>query len=296
MPAPLHPGSCAPASLGDTIARLDALDPDFKNPEDLAAAAQCLASLDANRGFLADLMVEELKTQHKAVVGENGYGPQAIMLSGARPGYFLRANIWPSPNDSAFRSSGPESFVYGLPHDHNFDFLTTGHFGPGYGSDYYEYDYDAVTGVPGEPAGLRFAERSLLSPGRMLHYRAHRDIHVQLPPEAMSVSLNIVAADPARSWCDQYRFDIETGTIANIVNSGASEAFLRCGIAMGHAEMTDLARHFAAHHPSERLRLAVYDARSRAETDPDGVWREAELSGSLLVAGEARRRRRSLGP
>jgi hypothetical protein len=34
------------------------------------------------------------------------------------------------------RASGAAAFVYGLPHDHNFDFLTLGYFGPGYWSDY----------------------------------------------------------------------------------------------------------------------------------------------------------------
>jgi len=294
MPVAIPTSNTDAASLGDTLAALDVLDPEFTNPDDVASAAGCLAALDANRNFLGDLMVEELKTGHKAIPGENGYGPQAIMLSSARPGFFLRANIWPSPRDSVFRSSGPESFVYGLPHDHNFDFLTVGHFGPGYGSDYYEYDYDRVTGVTGEDAHLRFCERSILSRGRILHYRAHRDIHVQLPPEAMSVSLNIVAADPARSWCDQYRFDTGSGAIAGIVNSGSGEALLRCGIAMGHEETQDLADHFARHHPSERLRLAVYDARSQIAANADDVWREAELSGSRLVAGEALRRRNAL--
>ena len=294
MPAVIEAGTCAPISLAEAVARLDALDPDFRDDGDIAQAARCLSALDANRTFLGDLIARELKTGHKEVPGENGYGPQAIMLSGARPGYFLRANIWPSPGESAFRSSGPESFVYGLPHDHNFDFLTVGHFGPGYGSDYYEYDYDTVAGISGENAGLRFAERSILSPGRMLHYRAHRDVHAQLPPTSLSVSLNIVAADPARSWCDQYRFDVRENRVAAIVNSGASEALLRCGIAMGHGETLDLAGRFARHHPCERLRLAVFDARSRMEVDADAVWREAELSGSRLVAGEARLRRQQL--
>ncbi len=42
-----------------------------------------------------------------------------------------RANIWPSENDHMVRASGGASFVLGLPHDHNFSFLTLGYFGPG---------------------------------------------------------------------------------------------------------------------------------------------------------------------
>ncbi|WP_379547505.1 transposase [Qipengyuania sp. DSG2-2] len=294
MPRTIATAPQQAALLEETIAALDALDPDFSQDEHLLTAATHLRALDANRTFLGDLMVEELKSSHRADPGANGYGPQAIMLSGARPGYFLRANIWPAAGDSVMRAGGASSFAYGLPHDHNFDFLTIGHFGPGYGSDYYEYDYDSVIGVTGGSVALRFRGRSILSPGEVQHYRAHRDIHAQLPPASLSVSLNVVAANPAQAWHDQYRFDLNEGRITAILNPGASEALLRCGIATGHQEMRDLADHFTGAHPSERLRLAIYDERSRTGEDPDAVWREAELSGSRLVAGEARQRRAAL--
>ena len=107
-------------------------------------------------------------------------------------------------------ASGPAPFFYDLPHDHNFSFLTVGYLGPGYWSDYYEHDGDAHAGLDGEPVELRFVERSRLSEGRVLLYRAHRDIHVQRPPDSFSVSLNILAADPGQHWRTQYRFDIDT--------------------------------------------------------------------------------------
>ncbi len=68
------------------------------------------------------------------------------MLHRASEKYFIRANFWPSPRDSVFKLSGTSPFFYGLPHDHNFSFLTVGYLGPGYWSEYYEYDYAAVTG------------------------------------------------------------------------------------------------------------------------------------------------------
>ncbi|WP_187695309.1 hypothetical protein [Qipengyuania marisflavi] len=113
------------------------------NPADedsLDHAAQLLARLAADRGFLGDLMVAQLRDRHRDMAVESGYGPQAIVLSPLRNGCFLRANIWPSEQESCFHASGAKSFVYGVPHDHNFSFLTAGYFGPGYQSDYYEYD------------------------------------------------------------------------------------------------------------------------------------------------------------
>ena len=41
-------------------------------------------------------------------------------------------------------------------------------------------------------------------------YRAHRDVHLQLPADAMSVSLNIVETSHSSVFRDQYRFDVAT--------------------------------------------------------------------------------------
>ncbi|WP_374405972.1 transposase [Pelagerythrobacter sp.] len=282
--------------LEEAIAGIDAAGFDPREEDSLAHAAQWLARLGGNRAFLGDLLIAQLTGQPHHGAIESGYGPQAIVLSGMREGYFLRANLWPAESDHAFRTSGARSFVYGVPHDHNFDFLTVGYFGPGYRSDYYEYDYEAVAGRRGEPAGLRFVERSALSPGKLLHYRAHRDVHRQLPPESLSVSLNVVAADPASGWFDQYGFDVEADRVTGVLNPTSSEVFLRLAVGLGGAEALDLAERFGRRHPSDRIRLACFEARAAGvETEEaDAIWREAERSGSRLVAQEARLRRRML--
>jgi putative DNA methylase len=53
---------------------------------------------------------------------------------------------------------------------------------------------------------LRFVERSVLSPGKLMLYRRHVDVHSQLPPERLSVSINVMRLDPAQAWFDQYGF------------------------------------------------------------------------------------------
>ncbi|MEI9927755.1 MAG: hypothetical protein WDN44_08700 [Sphingomonas sp.] len=67
--------------------------------------------------------------------------------------YVLRANFWPARADPVTRASGAAAFFYDLPHDHNFPFLTYGYLGPGYWSDYYEYEIGDVIGLPGSPPG-----------------------------------------------------------------------------------------------------------------------------------------------
>jgi hypothetical protein len=292
------PAEAAPCTLAECSEALDALGLDADDPASIAAAAHWLRRLANNREFLGELL-----TQRLAGGGEDGldssYGPQAIMLSrprANRPGAaFLRAAIWPSPADHVFQTSGAASFVYGAPHDHNFDFLTVGYCGQGYTSEYYEYDYEAVAGYPGEAAGLRYTGRATLSPGKLMLYRRHVDVHSQLPPESLSVSLNVMRVDPAQGWFDQYGFDLARGTVARWLNANAAEGFLRVAVASGARAALDYAAWVGARHPSERLRLASFEARAercKDAAEADALWRAAECSGSRMLAGAARARRR----
>jgi hypothetical protein len=291
---------CDDQQLIDLEGCIDAIAVKGFNPNDetsLQNAALNLKRLGNDTDFLGDILMDELANRHRDASTDSAYGPQAIMLSDARHGFFLRANIWPSETDNVFAASGAHNFSYGTPHDHNFDFLTLGYFGPGYVSDYYEYDYDSVAGFAGEKAGLRFIERSTLDPGKLMHYRAHRDVHSQLPPESMSVSLNVMVIDPAQAWRDQYSFDTEKDEIAGVLNPTSTEVFLRLAVGLGDENALDLAERFGALHPSDRLRLAAFEARDMLCDDVGGrdqIWREAEQCGSRLVAHEARIRRSAL--
>ncbi|MBL8657513.1 MAG: transposase [Altererythrobacter sp.] len=290
---------CPDDAAHDLAGCLDTLGDGGFDPDDedsLQSAARALRRLGNDRGFLGDMLIAQLKHRHSELGESSAYGAQSIVLSRPRGGCFLRANIWPGEQDACFRSSGAKTFVYGMPHDHNFSFLTVGYLGPGYASDYYEYDYGTVAGFAGERAGLRFVERGALSEGKLMLYRAHRDIHSQLPAESLSVSLNILRIHPAEGWFDQYGFDLDSGEISGVLNPTATETFLRCAVGLGGAEAIDLAEHFGRRHPSDRLRLASYEARALLLDDgaADNLWREAEGAGSRMVAKEAVRRRAAL--
>lgn len=286
-------------SLPEAIEALAQLDFDPRDEGNCAEAALWLRRLTNNRSFLGRLLIDQLAGRIAPSASpkiESNYGPQAIILSGMRGNMFLRANIWPAKQDLCFKTSGAANFVYGVPHDHNFSFLTSGYAGPGYRSDYYEYDYDDVVGYPGEEAGLRFIERSALHEGKLMLYRAHVDVHSQLPPEALSVSLNVMHVDPAQGWFDQYGFDLERGEICRVLSPNATEAFLRVAVASGSDEAVDYAQWVGANHPSERLRLASFEARAGLfdAQERDTLWRDGELSGSLMVAAVAKERRAAL--
>lgn len=291
--------SCNDEAVYSVAECAEALDKTGFDPLDEASldhAALCLRRLGNDSMFIGDIMLDELKNRHRQTQ-DSAYGAQALVLTKPANGFFLRANIWPSEQDQMFRTTGAHNFAYGAPHDHNFDFLTLGYFGPGYQSDYYEYDHDAVTGYRGEKAGLRFVERATLDPGKLMLYRAHHDVHSQIPPQSLSVSLNIMSIDAGQSWRDQYAFDIDDDRIIRPVSPTSTEVFLRVAVGLGGAEGLDLAEHFGRHHPIDRIRLASFHARGLAEPDAgerDRIWREAENSGSLLVSREAKRFRAEL--
>ena len=285
-------------SLGECCEAMTARGFDPYEEDSLHHAAQQLRRLGNDRSFLGDLLIEELKRDQREDTGENSYGPQVIMLKPSGKGnYFIRANIWPSEDEHAMRASGGGAFVYSQPHDHNFNFLTLGYFGPGYWSNYYEYDYDDVVGYRGEPVALRFIERSRLEEGKIMLYRAHVDVHDQAPGDALSISINIMHTTGAQAWLDQYGFDLEQGRISRILSNGSSEAFLRIAVGMGCENARDLAVNFGAGHASDRMRLAAWGALASVETDVaarDAVWRQAEGAGSRLVEAEARMKRAEL--
>ena len=286
------------AGLDEAAAGITAQAFDPGDEDSLANAALWLRRLGNNQTFLGDLLIEQLAQRHREDLTGNSYSPQVVMLVPPGGSYFIRANIWPAADDHMVRASGEAAFAIGMPHDHNFSFLTHGYFGPGYWSDYYEYDYGDVVGYRGEPVpSLRFVERARLEPGKLMLYRAHVDVHAQLPADSLSVSLNVMHTAGAQGWLDQYKFDLDRREIAAQLSPAPSAAFLKVAVGLGGEEALDLAHRFALRHPSDTMRLAAWEALAGHEAEPearDALWREAEGSGSRLVAMEAKARRAEL--
>lgn len=260
MPRLIAPGDGASISLEELTDTLDSTPFDPHDEESFAGLGPLLARLGRNRSFLADLAIEELKLRCARQSVANGYGPQVFLLRPPNGRYVIRANFWPASEDAVVRASGTAPFFYDLPHDHNFPFLTYGYLGPGYWSDYYEYDGAAAPGVVGADAGLRFVERSRLEPGKLMLYRMQRDVHVQLPPDSFSVSLNILGQHPSHPWIDQYRFDIKCGTIAEGLTTAPSEALVTLAAHLGGGNGRDLIDHLVRHHPHPRMRRTAVSA------------------------------------
>jgi hypothetical protein len=259
MAVTLNTDPASACTLEECQAALDKVGFDPDDPESVEHAAQWLSDLATNTRFLGDIALAQLEAGlHRA--GGQGYSPQVIMLGVARPSWFMRANIWPSVQEAVLRESGEAAFVYGLPHDHNFHFLTVGYHGPGYRSDHYEVDPESMAGVAGERVSLRFVETSVLEPGRVMHYRARRDVHCQFAPETLSVSINLMHSAAGQRWTDQFQYDPGGDAIARVLTGCTGDTVARMALALDPGNGRDLVEHMARHHPVERLRWSAVAA------------------------------------
>jgi hypothetical protein len=276
--------------LQDLVAELDAGRFDPKDEDAFASWGPSLKRLANNRNFLGDIILAELK--QRCVSQVRG---QPIWRAGdhAAPAdsYFIRANLWPG-RGGHFGSPERDRPVL-LPRAARPQFLVPDRRlpRPGYWSDYYEYDYGQVTGYLGEEVDLQFVERSRLELGKVMLYRAHKDVHLQLPADAMSVSINIVETSPCTAFRDQYRFDVSNRTVAGIMTRTSLEPLLLLAAHHGGGNGTDLLEDFAARHPSDRVRWAALKALAGTASDLDdriAMFERGTSDQSRLVAEMAR--------
>ncbi len=254
--------------------------------ESLHHAAVQLKSLYNDREFLTDIIMSELQERCTDQVMNNAYSGQVIMLHHCNNGTILRANIWPGKDHSLMQANVKNSFYFDTPHDHNFDFLTIRYMGPGYWSEYYEYEYNDVVGYVGESVDLKFIEKSRLNEGKILLYRAHRDVHHQLPADTLSVSINIMHQSIAQSWYDQYHFDIENKKVTDILNHVSGEVLMHMTVHLSAEKGSNLAREYARNHPSDRMRCSAWGAllsASKSKDEQSNLIDEASHNDSILV-------------
>ena len=282
MPRPITPPPGPTLTLTEVTATLDHHGVDLTDEASIHRCATLLAGLAQNRDFLADHLIAALRSDAADPQPANRYSAQVILLHRSPRGWYLRANIWPAATDAVYAASGAAAFSYGVAHDHNFNFLTIGYFGPGYLSDDYEVDPEAIDGRHNEPLNLTFTGRSQLGEGQLRLYRAHRDLHCQHPPPSLSVSLNIMDEGDHVPWRDQYIVDLgqpagERPTIARRPTLTSGEMLLRCAVHLS-AEARDIADHIAQTHPVPRVRAGAIAALAAVA---EGEGRAAVLERGL---------------
>ena len=256
-----------PISFSNMLAHFDALG-DRVLLENLDESAAVLRRLYNNRSFLGDILCSQLQDM-TGFEEMNGYTPQVFILHRSDH-YFVRAAVWTPP--AGERSDA--MFFYEDPH---FTLLTLGYLGSGYKTILFEYDYASTDGYDGEVVPTRYLEETGLPEGRVMLYRKNRDIHVQLPPDEFSVSINILAHSGPRDR--QYSFDLplsadtKEGRIREnlVVYSPASIAKFAHG--MGVADVPERLGAFLAEPIDNRAKCSIDHVLAfiNAPVAPSGV-------------------------
>ena len=181
-------------------------------------------------------------------------------------------------------------FSYQIPHDHNFHFLTVGYSGPGYETAIYEYDNGRVEGYVGERVDVRFLQKTFLTKGKVIGFRASKDIHTQLYPSALSVSINLLSSSQDALLKDQFYFDINKSCITGFVNTlvSARSTVLSLAEHLGNDDTCDVLDTISKRHPTPRTRADAYRAFARLRPqEAERVFRRASRDASAFVRRRA---------
>ncbi len=201
--------------------------------EAMLEVAEKFQGLAANREYIRDALVAELTRVAEEKHNLASFAPQSFIIHRAAP-FSLRLNLWLPPEGSK-RKIEQEARIYSYQkaHDHNFSLLTVGAGGPGYNTRVFEYSRDGIDGYEGEPVELVHLEDTSLPLGKAMVYRPFVDVHVQLPPEAPSMSLNLLVEEREIVEQPQYYFDVQQSIVIPMNDNevGRRVSFLE---AVGH--------------------------------------------------------------
>ena len=127
---------------------------------------------------------------------------------------------------------------------------------------------EPVVGYVNENVNLRSMGRFRLDQGRMILYRASRDIHQQYSPESFSVSLNLISVDFEKAAkINQYYFDVKNSTVAGIVNRSSAEFITSIAAHFGNDNTEDLLNDLLSLKYCHRTRAAAYVALFKRRPD-----------------------------
>jgi hypothetical protein len=262
---------------------------DLRDEASIAASATMLKALSNDRQLVLRQLNRLVKSQFR---GEVSPSAQVIYL-GRGKDFFVRANIWPSLADVSSGRVYQDQFSYNLAHDHNYSFMTVGYYGPGYVTEIHEYDHDRLEGVIGEPVEMRFLERKLFSTGMVMLYRANRDLHIQLPPDDLSITLNLMISTPEVQARDQYFFDLQRRTLSGFPDEAdSSRRIAVIGMAghIGDPNTSQLLHDLSLMHPCRRTRLTAFESLAQlSPRDAGEIWSRAAVDAAPAVATAARR-------
>lgn len=216
--------------LKEFIETVESHNYDFTNQDDLINSAIYLNKLNNNKRFVMERIVSELDDLPN-FQRSNKNGPNVFVLHKAS-NYLLRAVVW---NPTPAIEENQKNLRYDIYHDHNFDLLTIGHFGPGYRTKCFTYNSEQTTGLLDEHVEMLDEGMFTLTEGRILLFKNKYDIHTQLPPDSLSVSLNIIPTRKISNY-PQFQFNEQKSQISKYIHVSGNELVVRIAGVLGNKD------------------------------------------------------------
>jgi hypothetical protein len=245
-----------------------------------------LHRLANNKSLIESFIIEGLK-DISGFQANNSYSAQTYILTHITQRSFLRFAIW-SPLGYFSELDEGRYFNYDIAHDHNFSLLTAGIFGNGYTTTVYQREPGKhFEGVVGETLHLTEPQFLQLSPGKVILYEAHKDIHVQHPPNDLSVSLNFMV-DQRQTNGRQLYYDVVNKKVTGYMESAnvTRGEFFKLAALLNdeacNAVMTDIAEG----HGCDFTRIHAHLALAQ-QGNPERVKEMMLRNSSMLVRSSA---------
>lgn len=256
---------------------------DLDNEEEIRSLAPEMKKLCNNKGWLNDFILEGLESP-STFQQDNLYSSQSYILKNIGEKAFLRFAIW-APKSFGEQLDEDNFFSYSTAHNHDFSLLTAGYLGSGYSTSIYHIDTPKdVTGFPGEKIDINFVERFTLKQGRVAFYEAGNDIHVQHEPDDLSISLNLIVAQPQMDIRQLY-FDTKNQQIGGYVGNTSVKRglFFKFAAALptkaNHQKLLSIANT----NSCEISRIYAYRALAETFEDENSVKNMIKNDSSALV-------------
>jgi hypothetical protein len=269
MPIKIARAECQPISLAEYVEHIEATV-DFNDIESIMASAPALQGLAANTTFLGDWLVDALLDDAEEFQRGNAYNYQSMVIR-ITDDYLLRANFW-VPEQQLAKLGAREAIAFGYDayHNHNFNLLTVGYSGTGYATDLHRMRDPHRSYELGDVPELDSLGRWHLGRGEVMFYEEYVDVHAQVAPADLSVSINLMTHATRNTW-PQYMFDSQSLAISAIVGSplDARIHLLTLARRLVPERADEALARLATHDPSPRLQKLARDALADRFTD----WR-----------------------
>lgn len=216
----------------------------------------------------------------------DGYGDTSVILASTE-NFAIRVVKWIPQAAIVSPELEREGLSYNLVHNHDFQLVTKGIFGPGYQTDIYRLRADMIAGAIGEDVSLDFLGRHTLETGDVFWYEQSYDVHTQIPPASLSLSLNIIPRSRSEGL-GQFIFDSRDSKIVEFARNGSSRTL---GLLTMLSELSpthgtrDLILEIASTSRNDWLKIAaasLISERWNEATDP--LWEELKISPSYHYA------------